>query len=67
MRGIKDMNKNEHDREPTPDETAGMVWWNSLAESDRAGLGWRGPAAEFQLMPGPRTSCSGMSSVSHRL
>ncbi|TIL47989.1 hypothetical protein [Mesorhizobium sp.] len=28
--------KNEHDREPTPDETAGMVWWNSLAESDRA-------------------------------
>ncbi|MER8758115.1 hypothetical protein NKH69_20920 [Mesorhizobium sp. M0976] len=29
--------KNEHDREPTPDETAGMVWWNSLTESDRAG------------------------------
>ena len=28
--------KNEHEREPTPDETAGMVWWNSLAESDRA-------------------------------
>ena len=28
--------KNEHDREPTPDETAGMVWWNSLAEADRA-------------------------------
>lgn len=28
--------KNEHDREPTPDETAGIVWWNSLAESDRA-------------------------------
>ena len=27
--------KNEHDREPTPDETAGMVWWNSLAVSDR--------------------------------
>jgi hypothetical protein len=28
--------KNEHDREPTPDETAGMVWWNSLSEADRA-------------------------------
>ena len=28
--------KNEHDRVPTLDETAGMVWWNSLAESDRA-------------------------------
>jgi len=28
--------KIEHDQEPTPDETAGMVWWNSLAESDRA-------------------------------
>lgn len=28
--------KSEHDREPTPDEAAGMVWWNSLAESDRA-------------------------------
>jgi hypothetical protein len=27
---IEDM-KNEHDREPTPDETAGIVWWNSLA------------------------------------
>jgi hypothetical protein len=27
--------KNEHDREPTPDETAGMVWWNSLTEADR--------------------------------
>ena len=32
---IEDM-KNEHDREPTPDETAGMVWWNSLSEADRA-------------------------------
>ena len=28
--------RNEHDREPTPDETAGMVWWNSLSETDRA-------------------------------
>lgn len=28
--------KSEHDREPTPDETAGMVWWNSLTEADRA-------------------------------
>lgn len=28
--------KIEHDQEPTPDEAAGMVWWNSLAESDRA-------------------------------
>lgn len=28
--------KNEHDPEPTPDETTGMVWWNSLTESDRA-------------------------------
>ena len=28
--------KNEHDREPTPDETAGMAWWNSLTEADRA-------------------------------
>lgn len=28
--------KNERDPEPTPDETAGMVWWNSLTESDRA-------------------------------
>jgi hypothetical protein len=28
--------KNEHDRTPTPDETAGIVWWNSLAEADRA-------------------------------
>ena len=32
---IEDM-KNEHDREPTPDETAGMAWWNSLTEADRA-------------------------------
>ena len=32
---IEDM-KDEHDREPTPDETAGMVWWNSLTEADRA-------------------------------
>lgn len=28
--------KNGHDRKPTPDETAGMVWWNSLTEADRA-------------------------------
>lgn len=28
--------ENEHDREPTPDETAGMVWWYSLSEADRA-------------------------------
>ncbi|MER8563212.1 hypothetical protein [Mesorhizobium sp. M0019] len=28
--------KNQHDQEPTPDETAGTVWWNSLAETDRA-------------------------------
>ncbi|MER9560073.1 hypothetical protein [Mesorhizobium sp. M0323] len=28
--------KNEHDREPTPDETAGMVWCNSLTEANRA-------------------------------
>ncbi|TIV92525.1 MAG: hypothetical protein E5V85_28495 [Mesorhizobium sp.] len=28
--------KYEHDREPSPDETAGMVWWNSLTEGDRA-------------------------------
>lgn len=32
---IGDM-KNEHDREPTPDETTGIVWWNSLREADRA-------------------------------
>ncbi|MES0001859.1 hypothetical protein NKJ90_24225 [Mesorhizobium sp. M0051] len=32
---IEDM-KNEDDREPTSDETAGMVWWNSLDEADRA-------------------------------
>lgn len=30
--------KNEHDREPSPDETAGVVWWNSLTEADRAVL-----------------------------
>lgn len=30
---IEDM-KNE--REPTPDETAGIVWWNSLSEVERA-------------------------------
>ncbi|MER8377252.1 hypothetical protein [Mesorhizobium sp. M1406] len=35
MESIEGM-KNQHDQEPTPDETAGMVWWNSLAESDRA-------------------------------
>ena len=34
--------KNELDRVPTPDETAGMVWWNSLAETDRAA--WLGQA-----------------------
>lgn len=28
--------RNEHDREPTPDETAGIVWWNSLTEANRA-------------------------------
>jgi hypothetical protein len=28
--------KNNPDREPKPDETAGMVWWNSLTEVDRA-------------------------------
>ncbi|MER8428360.1 hypothetical protein [Mesorhizobium sp. M1403] len=28
--------KNEHDREPTPDETAGIVRWNSLTDADRA-------------------------------
>ncbi|MER8753310.1 hypothetical protein NKH57_29495 [Mesorhizobium sp. M1050] len=28
--------KNKDDRQPTPDETAGMVWWNSLDEADRA-------------------------------
>lgn len=32
---IEGMRK-EHDPQPTPDETAGMVWWNSLTESDRA-------------------------------
>lgn len=32
---IEDM-KSEHDREPTPDETAGTVWWNSLTEANRA-------------------------------
>jgi len=30
---IEDM-KNE--REPTPDETVGIVWWNSLSEVERA-------------------------------
>ncbi|BAV52702.1 Uncharacterized protein MLTONO_p0232 (plasmid) [Mesorhizobium loti] len=28
--------KTEHDREPTLDETAGMVWWNSLSEAGSA-------------------------------
>jgi hypothetical protein len=32
---IEDM-KSKHDREPTVDESAGMVWWNSLKQADRA-------------------------------
>ena len=28
--------KHEDDREPTADEAAGMVWWNTLKEADRA-------------------------------
>jgi hypothetical protein len=55
--------KDEHDREPTPDETAGMVWWNSLTEAD-ARRGWCGLAAPFQPMPGWRTSGSEMLIVS---
>lgn len=56
--------KNEHDREPTSDETAGMLWWNSLAESDRAAWLVRADR-RFQLMLGPRTSGPGMLSVSY--
>jgi hypothetical protein len=26
----------KNEREPTPDETAGVVWWNSLSEGERA-------------------------------
>ena len=39
--------KNEHDREPAPDETAGMAWWNSLPRPI-VRIGWRVPAALFQ-------------------
>ena len=26
----------DHEREPTPDEQAGMNWWNGLTETERA-------------------------------
>ena len=55
--------KNEHDREPAPNETAGMAWWNSLPRPI-VRIGWRVPAALFQPMPGRRTSGTEMLIVS---
>jgi hypothetical protein len=34
--------KNQHDLEPTPDETAGMVWWNSLTKIRSCGMAGAG-------------------------
>ena len=31
----EDLAMNIHDRAPTPDEQAGMSWWNALSEGER--------------------------------